>query len=123
EAEYEFLAADGSARTVAVSAVPVHDREGRVVSAVATFHDVTERRREADRQRFLADASAALARSLDVAATLAAVTRLAVGVMGDSVAVHLITPERGLIQLTAAHADDDGAARYRKVVESSAANP
>jgi len=105
DAEYVFLGPDGLSRTISVSASPVHDRDGLVVSAVATFHDVTARRRVADRHRFLAEASAALATSLQPHTGLEAVARLAVGVLGDVVAVHLADSDGVLRLLTSAHAD------------------
>lgn len=103
--ELEFLGADGQTRLVCVSAAPVHDPDGHVVSAVATFHDVTDRRRTEDRHRFLSEVSASLASSLDHEATLHEVVRSAVGVLGDAVVVHLVAGD-GLVRQVAAAYDD-----------------
>jgi PAS domain S-box-containing protein len=106
-AELEFQQPDGEIRLVSVSAAPVHDRDGNVVSAVATFHDVTDRRRAEDRHRFLSEASAVLASSLDHNATLAAVARLAIGVLGDVIGVHLIGADGKLRQVVAEFSDPE----------------
>lgn len=103
--ELEFLGPDGETRLVCVSAAPVHDPEGHVVSAVATFHDVTDRRRAEDRHRFLSDVSAALARSLDHESTLREVVRSAVGVLGDAIVVHLVDADGQVRQVAMAYGD------------------
>jgi PAS domain S-box-containing protein len=89
-AEYEFLAPNGLCHFLAVSAAPVIDRDGQVVSSIATFHDVSDRRRAADRDRLLSQASAAMTRSLDYEAGLVEVARLAVGLLGEAVAIHVV---------------------------------
>jgi PAS domain S-box-containing protein len=43
--DVEFVRADGERRIVRMSAAPIHDSANRVVAAVATLYDVTERRR------------------------------------------------------------------------------
>ena len=106
DAELEFIGIDGSPRTLSVSAAPIRARDGRVVSAVATFHDVTYRRRLADRQSLLSEASAAVAGSLDDSAGLRQMAKLAVGVLADLVVVHLATANGSMALFTAAYADD-----------------
>ena len=64
------------------------ESEGRLLFTVV-LRDVTERKRAEDRQRFLAEAGAALATSLDSAQTLARVVRLAVPTLGDACLVEL----------------------------------
>lgn len=106
DAELEFIGHDGSPRILSVSAAPIRAHDGRVVSAVATFHDVTYRRRLADRQSLLSEASAAVAGSLDYQAGLGKMARLAVGVLADLVVVHLERPDGSMGLFTAAYADD-----------------
>jgi two-component system cell cycle sensor histidine kinase/response regulator CckA len=43
--EMEIVRQDGSRTTILVSSAPVRDRNGFIVAAVATFYDVTERKR------------------------------------------------------------------------------
>ncbi len=92
-------------RWSAVNATPVRDGEGTVQFAVSVFRDITERRRAGINTRFLADASAALAESLDYEATLRAVARLAVPRVADWCSVDIVDAD-GVPQLLAlAHAD------------------
>jgi signal transduction histidine kinase len=64
-----------------------------------------DRRRTADGLRFLADASAALAESLDYDTTLSRVARLAVPFLADACAVHVLEGAERLRLVAAAHAD------------------
>ena len=66
-----------------VSSAPIESPDRRIVSGIATFHDITQRKQVERVQRFLAEASAILAASLDYRITVAAVVRLAVPVLGD----------------------------------------
>ncbi|TAK36977.1 MAG: PAS domain S-box protein [Chloroflexota bacterium] len=43
--EIDFLRGDGSHGTMSVSSAPIRDREGRIIAAVVTFHDITERKK------------------------------------------------------------------------------
>jgi PAS domain S-box-containing protein len=122
DVEYELAHPDGTTRVVSMSAAPIHDRDGNVVSAVATLHDVTDRRRAGERHRFLADASAALAGSLDYTKGLLAVSRLAVGVLGDLNAVHLADPDGSLRLVAAGFSDRDVAALGQRVQDQTTLN-
>ncbi len=61
--EIELVCLDGTQLSISVNAAPVTDHAGRVVAAVAAFHDITDRkqaeqeiRQREDRFRYLADA-------------------------------------------------------------------
>jgi PAS domain S-box-containing protein len=91
--------------TIRASAAPVRDAAGRVVAAIATFIDITDRKRTEESLRFLAQASDVLASSLDPEAALSAVARLAVPRVADWCAVH-IPGEEGTVRLvTVVHPD------------------
>ena len=77
---------------------------GRTVYS-AVLRDVTDRKRAEQDQRFLADASAVLASSLDYEATLAAVPRLAIPRFGSWCALALIAPDDTIGRIVAPHAD------------------
>src|SRR5207237_10346284 len=77
EEEIDFLRSDGTRGTMFVSSAPIETPDQRIVSAVATFYDITERKRADSAQRFLAEASATLAPSFDYPATIPAALRLA----------------------------------------------
>jgi PAS domain S-box-containing protein len=82
--EIEYLRSDGTRGTLLVSSTPIEVAAGNIVSAVETAHDITDRKRVANSQRFLAEASAVLASSLDYRTTAAALVRLAVPLLGDA---------------------------------------
>jgi PAS domain S-box-containing protein len=67
--------------------------DGHILYTVV-LRDVSERKRVEERQRFLAEASAALAASLDVSATLDAVARLAVPALAEACVLEA-WPEEG----------------------------
>jgi PAS domain S-box-containing protein len=105
DVELTLLGADGEIHLVSVSSAPIVDAQGTVISSVATFHDVTARRRAEERHRFLSQASAALVGTLDHAAALQQVAALAIGVLGDTVGVYLLDPDGILHESAIAHRD------------------
>ncbi|HEY0443234.1 MAG TPA: PAS domain S-box protein [Candidatus Limnocylindrales bacterium] len=96
---------DGSPGWISVDAAPVRDRDGNIVAAVSTFSDVTEARMAQDRQRFLADASALLASSLDYDATIQRLAELAVPGIADWCAIDLVQADGTLGRPAIAHVD------------------
>jgi len=86
------------------AATPVARDDGHVALIACVFHDVTEARRLADGQRFLAEASTVLGSSLDYATTLRTVAQLAVPRLADWCAVDMKT-EDGFSRLAVAHVD------------------
>jgi PAS domain S-box-containing protein len=124
--EIDVVRGDGVRATLFSSAAPIRDREGRIMAGVATFYDVSERKRieqeraellsreqalrataEAEQRRaaFFAEASATLAGSLDYETTLASVTRLMVPFLADWCTVDMLEPDGALRRLAVAHAD------------------
>lgn len=97
----------GEWRWSLVRATPVRNVDtGRIEFAVDVFRDVTEERRSADTQRFLAEAGQVLASSLDYEATLAAVVQLAVPRLADWCAIEILQEGEALPkQLAVAHSD------------------
>ncbi len=99
------IKATGEERWSVVRAMPVCDERGRVKLAVNIFHDITERKRSEDAQRFLAEASEVLSSSLDYETTLASVARLAVPRVADWCAVDIVNEDGQLRRLAVAHVD------------------
>jgi len=97
----------GEQRWSTVSAAPVLDGDGRVDLSVSVFRDVTERRDTEAAWQFLARVGEALGSSLDVPATLAQVTDLAVPRIADWCGVELLDSHDRLEQLAVAHVDPE----------------
>lgn len=98
------VVATGEERWSYVSASPILDENGDVRFAVNIFQDVTDRRRTEEGQRFLGEASAILASSLDYQTTLDEVAKLAVRRLANWCAVY-VRDREDLRQLVMAHAD------------------
>lgn len=95
----------GEERWSFVSAAPVLDAHGSVELAVSVFREFTDRRRTEQAWQVLADASAALASSLDYEATLKQVAELAVPRIADWCSVEIVASNGTLDQLAVAHVD------------------
>jgi PAS domain S-box-containing protein len=98
---------DGEIRTLEISAAPVRDSDGAIVSAVAILADVTRRSRAEENLRFLARANELLVASLDWERTLAAVAELAVPALAGYLVIDLLDEEDELHWVVAVHADPE----------------
>ncbi|GAB4193487.1 MAG: hypothetical protein OHK0022_08440 [Roseiflexaceae bacterium] len=92
--------ATGAERWVAASATPVLDEHGQTQLAISIFREITAQKRTQDSVQFLAQASTALAASLDYEATLAALVRLAVPFLATWCFVDVVQDD-GTIQTVA----------------------
>ena len=72
---------------------------------MVTLRDVSERRKNEERQRLLATAGWVLAASLDVESTMATIAELPVPLLGDWSVLELLTPEGRIRRVAAAHMD------------------
>jgi len=81
--DHRVVLAGGAIRWIEGRGRVVVDDAGSPVRLVGSGQDVTERRRTAEAQRFLAEAGEKLGSSLDYATTLAAVANLAVRELAD----------------------------------------
>jgi PAS domain S-box-containing protein len=98
---------DGETRMLEISAAPVRDADGAIVSAVAILSDVTRRSRAEENLRFLARANELLVASLDWERTLAAVAELAVPALAGYLVIDLLDEEDELHWVVAVHADPE----------------
>lgn len=117
-------------RHMQTSLAPVRGSDGAVIGIVGVGRDITARvtaeqeiqrlntdlQRRAEQQRFLAEASRTLASSLDYAATLAGVARLAVPRLADYCIVDLVDADGGAVRVEFAHVDRDKEQRLAHVV-------
>jgi PAS domain S-box-containing protein len=113
--EEKFLSLDGQAIDVEVVAMPITYQGHHATQVV--IRDVTERRNAELTMRFLDDASAALATSLDYQQTLDRITALAVPALAD-VCLLEVPDESGAMQRVSVRADEPS---KRGLVESLAA--
>ena len=97
--------ATGEERWSVVKATPIFDAAGAVLMAITVFEDITEHKESELRARFLADAAAVLAGSLDYETTLQQVAELAIPVFADGCVVELADQDGQLVPVTIAHRD------------------
>ena len=103
---------DGSdGRVYEVRAVPLTDPEGGPPGQVIVLRDITRYRRSQTllHATFLAEASAALASSLDYEATLQQVARLAIPALGDWCTVYMLAEDQQIRRVAVAYADGEKA--------------
>ena len=81
---------DGRKLTLYEYAAPLFDEDGKVRGAIGVFVDITERQRVEQEQEFLARAGEILSSSLDYRATLSALARLVVPMLGDYCALDMV---------------------------------
>lgn len=106
EVEYRFRrASDGSYRWFLARGACVRDGEGRIVRWVGSCTDIDDHKRSEETHRFLAEAGALLAASLDHRQTLPALARLAVPHMADWCSIQLLDSKGDLERVAVAHTD------------------
>jgi PAS domain S-box-containing protein len=90
-----------------VTATPVRDGQGQVRYATYAFHDITAQKRAAQQQRFLAEATEILNRSLHLDDMLSSFAQLAVPTLADWCIVHSKGTDGTVDPLIVAHADPE----------------
>jgi PAS domain S-box-containing protein len=95
----------GERRWNVLKASPLLDENGRVESTIMVIEDVTEQKLAERRAEFLAEASRALASSLDYQRTLRRVAELAVPQIADWCAVDLVDAAGDRSPVSIAHVD------------------
>ena len=92
-------------RWAVVQASPMFDPDGGLRFVVTTFRDITERKEDEERLRFLTTASEVLSSSLDYHSTLTSVAWLAVPRIADWCAIDMLGPDGSIERLTTVHTD------------------
>ncbi|HWA74424.1 MAG TPA: PAS domain S-box protein [Polyangiaceae bacterium] len=106
DVEYRFRrASDGSYRWFLARGACVRDGEGRIARWVGSCTDIDDRKRTEETHRFVAEAGALLASSLDYRQTLPALARLAVPHMADWCSIELLNSNGDLERIAVVHAD------------------
>ena len=116
DVEYRLRMRDGGYRTFTARGVPVLEAGGEVREWVGLCMDVEERRRAEDRQRFLSDAGAVLAASLESERMPARLAELAVPLLADSFSLELHGVE-GAAHVVASAPRDGGPAALAPALE------
>lgn len=101
-----------------LKAAPLLDEQGNVEATITIIEDVTAQKRAELRSAFLAEASAALASSLDYEQTLRNVAELAVPDIADWCAVDLVDEDGDRRTVAVTHADRDRLGLAETVRES-----
>jgi PAS domain S-box-containing protein len=106
EVEYRLRrASDGSYRWFLARGVSVRDPDERIVRWVGSCTDIDDRKRSEETHRFLAEAGALLAASLDLRQTLPRLAQLAVPHMADWCSIELVNNDGNLERVAVAHTD------------------
>ena len=111
---------DGTVRWIHGRGRVITDERGQVVGMVGSGQDITDRKNAADAQRLLADASEALAASLDYKKTLVTVAQLAVRDVADWCSVAIGDESGRYEDLAVAHHNPE---RVKWVEEYTRLNP
>jgi serine phosphatase RsbU (regulator of sigma subunit)/PAS domain-containing protein len=107
-AEYRTTGPEAGERWMAARGRALAGPDGRTALVTGLSADVTDRRRREDALMFLAEASDALAGSLDPRRTMDEIARLAVPRLADWCAVQLASdPQGGFENVAVAHVDPD----------------
>ncbi len=96
------LARNGRRIDVSVNISPFVNDDGLIIGAAKICRDVTARKRTEAGQRLLAAAGNALSTSLNLEATLEALTHIAVGPLADAAAAYLVQSDGEFVQIAGA---------------------
>lgn len=107
QGETEVHHRDGHIVPLLTALSPVLDEQNQVVGMIGTSTDLTERKKEEEGQRLLAEAGAVLASSLDYVTTLESVARLAVPTVADWCSVDILDENGELQRLAITHQDPE----------------
>jgi len=108
ELDYRISDADGQVRWIHATGTLIRGEAGTAPRVAGVMMDVSQRRKAADHSRFLADATAELARSLDYRANVAGLARVAVPSFADMAAAVLVSNGEFPGEVAALHHRDPG---------------
>jgi PAS domain S-box-containing protein len=101
-----LLRRNGTELSIDDSAAPIRDSRGELAGVVLIFRDITRKRREEERNAFLAEiASHLVESSLDYESRLARVAQLAVPRLADWAAIDMLADDGSIRRLAVAHVD------------------
>ncbi|MBW4663865.1 MAG: PAS domain S-box protein [Chroococcus sp. CMT-3BRIN-NPC107] len=104
--EVEILVSEGKQKLkLLANAVPLFDEQGKTRGSVGVFWDITERKRLEEQERFLAEASAILATSLDYKTTLTNLAMAIVSGQADWCTIDVLDQNSTLRPVASTHKD------------------
>lgn len=103
--DIEIVRADGTHGFIRANSAPIVDADGHTVAEAVVYDDITRAKEDAERLRFLADATKHLASSLDVASILDTLVAIVVPRLADGCLIELSAVDGGAEQHAAAHVD------------------
>jgi PAS domain S-box-containing protein len=108
EIEHRVIWPDGSVHWIEGRGLCIKDAAGTVVAMTGVSADISERKRVDQAQRFLAEAAALLATSIeDYEETLRGVARLVVPELADWCSIEMLDPDGSIRQVAVAHVEPD----------------
>src|SRR5262249_20569746 len=105
EIEFRLRRFDGQYRWVVNRGIPLSNADGSFAGYIGTCIDLTERRQEAEAQRFLTEAATILASSLEFETTFENIGRLVVPKLADWYAIDLVSDDLTIQQTVVSHSD------------------
>ena len=130
EASHRLEAELIDGRVIDVWTAPVRSPEGRIYGRAVYARDITEQKRAQDRLRrqeewtsFLAEATRLLTESLNIEVVLERLANLAVPVLADWCAIHLVDERGDPKEIAVAHVDPEKVAGVREMQERYPQDP
>ena len=113
--QFRWVTKDGKVIWVETQSVTIFDESGNPIGMRGVTMDISRRKQKEIHERFLAEASTALASSLDLKTMLENVAQLAVPDFADWCSVDLVNENASLERLAIAHIDSEKIARAHEV--------
>jgi PAS domain S-box-containing protein len=88
---------------IAITVSPIKDNKGRIIGASKIARDITERRSDERRLKFLVDSTAAFSRSLDFNSTCKSIAQNAVPTLADFAVLDLVKPDDAIERVSWVH--------------------
>ncbi len=113
--DFRFRRKDGRPIYTLACTSPIRNGEGTIIGALGMFTDITERKRVAEQEHFLAQVNKVLNSSLDYQNTLSSISQLIVPQLADWFAIELLNTD-GQFELIELYHKDPGQVQWAKAL-------